>query len=450
MANKTLTDIVQVPVRVSCTEDNPWNPILPRKEVIAGTDIAHLGDVKPESDDLVMTLEQLDPLQNRRVIEADKLVFHVLGCSGDAVLPLPQDAVAAALVSQLGLPDTAAFMYHLGDIAYKPKATAGQTDPTEMTTDLGQLFNNEFYEAYRMYEREIVSVPGNHDGKYHPADTAKIKLEHSPMYYFLRNFCAKQRGVSPDNLNKLQRRTMTQPYPYFLLDTPFASIIGLYTNVLNGGQLDSPAVSATGKDAVQFQWLVRTLKRLAREKHRKPILIMLHYPPLSGAANFRRRGAPDCPTTPEPRPNLGLASILFRAFELAEIYPDAVVSAHAHLYQRIHCEVSLKKGSKTIPFWIVGNGGHAPVESLWTKCSGEPAEPVTVPFPVVIPKGTELPDGVSAQVRQYNDSDFGFLRITINRKKLVGEFFAVYPLSNDDSERVPTRHDAHTVAFDFD
>ena len=50
---------------------------------------------------------------------------------------------------------------------------------------------------------------------------------------FLTNFCAAEASVSPDS-GGLIRSVMTQPGVYFTLDAPFVSIIGLYSNVLDG------------------------------------------------------------------------------------------------------------------------------------------------------------------------------------------------------------------------
>jgi hypothetical protein len=46
---------------------------------------------------------------------------------------------------------------------------------------------------------------------------------------------------------------------------------------------------------------------------------------------------------------------------------------------------------------------------------------------LVLPAGLDLPEGESAKVVAYNDTDFGFTRITIdlNTHKLTGEFFTV-------------------------
>ena len=50
---------------------------------------------------------------------------------------------------------------------------------------------------------------------------------------FIANFCTAQPEKPPD-AGGLARTTMTQPGVYFTLDAPFVSIVGLYTNVLEG------------------------------------------------------------------------------------------------------------------------------------------------------------------------------------------------------------------------
>ena len=47
--------------------------------------------------------------------------------------------------------------------------------------------------------------------------------------------------------------------------------------------------------------------------------------------------------------------ILHRAFHVTQQYPDAVISAHAHLYQRITYTLG---GGRQIPYIIAGSGGH--------------------------------------------------------------------------------------------
>lgn len=441
-----------------CAENNPWSEMLLR-EALQDTELEHLLAIDPAKDDLVLTLAHLDPVEAERVQREQRLAFHVMGCSGDPVTEPPQDAVARALIAQTGPPDPASFLFHLGDIAYKPDPTDTNTAKRrkadkQVEIGLSQLVNDEFYVAYTHYPREIVAIPGNHDGKYkRDSDTEEVLLSRSSMFTFLRNFCAKERKRSPDDLANTGRRTQQQPYPYFLLDTPVATLIGLYSNVMNGGQLDPPGVDPTGHQAAQYQWLVRTLKRLkgSPRSPRKPILLMVHYPPFSGAADFAQRGDPNSPTTPGLNglpPLLPLADILFTAFRKAETWPDAIFCAHAHLYQRLTCTVTTKDGDRQIPCLIVGGGGHAPVEKMWERCDSQSADPVkTVPFKAVLPKGMkQLPrDVTKAQVVRYNDTDFGFVRVSVDRQKIVGEYFAVYPLAVPQETPAPCRHDVFVL-----
>jgi hypothetical protein len=49
------------------------------------------------------------------------------------------------------------------------------------------------------------------------------------------------------------------------------------------------------------------------------------------------------------------------------------------------------------------------------------------PFPAVLPRGVTLPAGDSALVANFNDTDFGYLRITIDLANniIAGEMFTV-------------------------
>jgi hypothetical protein len=222
---------------------------------------------------------------------------------------------------------------------------------------------------------------------------------------------------------------MIQPYPYWLFETPVAYIVSLCTNDINGGQLDDPMGSANP----QYQWLVKTLKEIKEAAKGKVIFLALHYPPYSGAANFAERGDPNLGPTPRRAPPAGvlqpLGNILQQAFHESGQYPDVVLSAHAHLYQRI---IYTYANGWQIPYLIAGSGGHAPVEKLSKTCSGDTITLPDVPFDVALAIGTALPKGDSAKVVAYNDKEFGFVRLTVdlNKRTVAGEFFAAYDQSN--------------------
>ncbi len=137
---------------------------------------------------------------------------------------------------------------------------------------------------------------------------------------------------------------MTQPGVYFTLDAPFVSIIGLYTNVLEGPGVITdedghyPALKGDG----QYDWLVSELQRLAplRKALDRAVILACHHPPAS--ADVTHGG-----TT-------GLANDLDRAFTAAGLWPDAILSGHAHIYQRF----SRSADGREIPYIVAGSGGH--------------------------------------------------------------------------------------------
>ena len=286
------------------------------------------------------------------------------------------------------------------------------------------MYNSQFYAQYANYGREIFAIAGNHDGK------TSIHKKKSAILHFLQNFCDSKREKSPDNQTpNSSRLTMIQPYPYWLLETAVCYFVALYTNDINGGQLDDPM----GTNNPQYKWLVQTLKGIKAAANGKIVFLALHYPPYSGAASFAERGDPNLGPTPRRAPPAGvllpLGNILQQAFHESGQYPDVVLSAHAHSYQRITYTYA---SGWQLPYLVAGTGGHGPIEKISKTCAGENVTLPSVPFEVVVPPGLALPKGDSVKVAFYNDNDFGFLRLTVdkNQRILIGEFFSAHNLSN--------------------
>ena len=154
---------------------------------------------------------------------AGRISFHAVGDTGAAKVSRfqsaaaaigNQDTVADAMAKdvQAGGDTGPAFFFHLGDVIYN----FGE----------GKYYYDQFYDPYRGYDRPIFAIPGNHDGVVYDATIPSLKG-------FLENFCAAAPGPAP-NAGSLVRSLMTQPGVYFTLDAPFVSIIGLYSNVLEG------------------------------------------------------------------------------------------------------------------------------------------------------------------------------------------------------------------------
>ena len=162
-----------------------------------------------------------------------------------------------------------AFFFHLGDVIYN----FGEAE----------YYYDQFYEPFRAYDRPIFAIPGNHDGAVtytHGGSNPDVPS----LEAFIANFCTPTPQKPPD-AGGLARTTMTQPGVYFTLDAPFVSIIGLYTNVLEGpGVLtdeDGHYPTLTGDG--QYDWLVSELQRLAplRKALDRAVILACHHPPAS-------------------------------------------------------------------------------------------------------------------------------------------------------------------------
>ncbi len=281
----------------------------------------------PVKLETVLGSDFLAPITAAKVIR-----FHVVGDTGASLgSEIPHEAtVADAMSADLkGDPSSVpAFFFHLGDVIYN----FGE----------GDYYYDQFYEPFRAYDRPIFAIPGNHDGAVtylHGGSEPDVPS----LQAFTANFCTGDPQRPPD-AGGLARTTMSQPGVYFTLDAPFVSIIGLYTNVLEGPGVITdenghyPALKGDG----QFDWLVSELERLAplRKALDRAVILACHHPPAS--ADVTHGG-----TT-------GLANDLDRAFAAAGFWPDAIVSGHAHIYQRFERDADGRK----IPYIVSGSGGH--------------------------------------------------------------------------------------------
>ena len=76
---------------------------------------------------------------------------------------------------------------------------------------------------------------------------------------------------------------MDQPGVYFTLDAPFVSIIGIYTNVLEGPGVISSQGGKYPLGDEQVAFLTSELTRLkpARAANERAVIIACHHPPAS-------------------------------------------------------------------------------------------------------------------------------------------------------------------------
>jgi hypothetical protein len=285
--------------------------------------------------------------------QAGRIVFHAVGDTGAAKVNRSQTA-ATAIQHEAGVADAMAadvqslgvngpaFFFNLGDVIYN----FGE----------GQYYYDQFYEPFREYDRPIFSIPGNHDGMVFGSSSTAPQVP--TLAAFLTNFCAPEPGPSPD-AGGLVRSVMTQPGVYFTLDAPFVSIIGLYSNVLDSGT--GVISSQKGHFPLvddQLTFLQNELTRLKpdRAAGKRVVLLAVHHPPLS--ADARHGGSS------------GELADIDACCKAAGLWPDAVLSGHAHLYQRFTRAIQ----GKETPYIVAGSGGFAATAPI----GGLPKAPVKV------------------------------------------------------------------------
>ena len=305
----------------------------------------------------------------------ERITFHAVGDTGAA-----KGVPATAIANEAGVADAMAadvqsggvtgpaFFFHLGDVIYN----FGEA----------QYYYDQFYEPFRDYDRPIFAIPGNHDGMLFGATSATPQV--ATLEAFLRNFCADAPGPSPDS-GGLVRTVMTQPGVYFTLDAPYVSIIGLYSNVLDSGA--GVISSQGGKFPVvgnaQLAFLQSELKRLKpdRQAGKRAIIIAVHHPPASVDA---KHGG-----------SVGVEKDLDSCCQAAGLWPDVVLSGHAHLYQRFTRVVN---GQQT-PYVVSGSGGYA-----------------ATPPQAAVPKAPYTIGDTTLEVDPI--VEFGYLTITTDAKTL--------------------------------
>jgi hypothetical protein len=312
---------------------------------------------------------------------AGQIVFHSVGDTGSVTGPDTQSLVADKMVSdftEASSADVPSFFFHLGDVVYY----FGEST----------YYYDQFYEPYRMYPAPILGIPGNHDGIVYPSDTA------TTLAGYLANFCSAAPVPSPD-AGGLSRTTMIQPGVYYTFDAPFVRILGLYSNVLEDpGVISDQSGTYPTLDQRQVAFLTAALERIKSESYAGAVIVAVHHPPFTGGSEHG--GSP-----------LMLQDI-DGACTAAGVWPHAVLSGHAHNYQRYTRTVN----GYQIPYVVAGCGGHNPLSAMRS----------TIRTPYQIDSTLTL--------ESYDDTDYGYLRIVVNAQTMTIEF---HPESDGGTTKTP-------------
>jgi predicted phosphodiesterase len=321
-----------------------------------------------------------------------KMVFHTVGDTGGIKDPKPQHIVNRKMEEQIALTkkkeDASLFLYHLGDVVY-------------FNGEEKEYFN-QFFEPYMHYPAPIFAIPGNHDGDQDATDPNPP----ASLAAFTKVFCDTKARKLPI-AGEAMRTSMIQPNVYFTLQCPLANIIGLYTNVIDHGQIKTD----------QRDWFIAELKEAEKQRKDKAIIVTLHHPVYSIDTNHGASGP--------------MKTFLDKAFAEANVYPDLILSGHVHNYQRYTRQYP---SGQQLPYIVAGAGGYWHLHAVDTKAN-----------PVYAPNSTFFPD---TTLEQFVDSRHGFLRISIEKKGkkllLTGEYFTV-PQPQESWSSGPELYDYFTI-----
>jgi len=369
-----------------------------QKDVLADSAIKaapHLEPFPASRKPEVLSLDQvLGAAETAKITAAGAIVFHAAGDTGGIKEPSKQFAVAGAMAADLagetyqnGRP---AFFYHLGDVVYY----------------LGQerYYYDQFYDPYRDYDAPVFAIPGNHDGMISPSLGLKT------LAGFLANFCTARPMKDPE-AQGFARTTMAQPGVYFTLNAPFVKIIGLYSNTSEGATQGVISGSVVGN--AQLTFLQQQLQASAQERKsgdRRALIVAVHHPPFTGSQDHA------------PSPNV--LTDLDGACQTAGIQPDLVLSGHAHLYERY----TRFLGATQIPFVVAGMGGYFNLSGFKPSKNGQPPKTPTA--------GTDI-RGNKLILENYDDNNFGFLRLRVSAVALKCTLVTVDPVTRATKEKDP-------------
>src|SRR6266481_3905905 len=335
----------------------------------------------------------------KNIQSAGKIVFHAAGDTGASNEGKYANEVRVCdqLSSDCRTADDAnrpVFLFQLGDVVY----------------DFGEsrYYYDQFYDPFRNYPAPIFAIPGNHDSFIVPNTPGNG----TPLEIFERNFCATQPVITAEAAS-LHRTAMTQPGVYFTLDAPFVRIIGLFSNALEDpGVISSEKGKWANVADTQLDYLAAQLVRIKNENFSGAVLLAVHHPPFSYAPPPGGRGSGG---------NHGGSPNMLRQIDAIckaqGVYPHAVLSGHAHNYQRFTRTLTFGNIDITVPFIICGDGGHNVnklVKSKRGQLAREPYFGVNVDYleskPAVKAKSLVL--------KHYDDKNYGYLRITVDKTYL--------------------------------
>jgi len=178
---------------------------------------------------------------------------------------------------------------------------------------------------------------------------------------------------------------MDLPNVFWTFTTPLATIIGLFSNV---GETEGEIHQD------QIDWFKG---ELTAANPSLALIVTVHHPPFSGDTEHTGSSA--------------VEKVLFDSFKATQRYPNLILSGHVHNYQRFTDVVEGPKGGQLqIPCVVAGAGGYTNLGKLQQINGKYPPAPLTL--------------GGGMTLAQYDQDNFGFLRLEVDKKQIIGTYLA--------------------------
>jgi hypothetical protein len=320
----------------------------------------------------------------QRITQSGQLVFHAVGDTGNTRGPESQNLVTDKLVSDFTdqeEKERPSFFLHLGDVIY----SFGEA----------KYYYDQFYEPYRNYPAPIVALAGNHDGMVAPGTKA------ASLAAFLENFCANEFEITPE-AGGLSRTAQIQPGVFYTFEAPFLRILTLYSNVLE----DPGVIADQHIGHSQLDYLKAALERVKSDGFKGAVVLAHHHPAYTAGSQHGWSEQ--------------MTSQIDAVCNAAGVWPHAVLSGHAHNYQRF----TRHHGQTQIPYIISGNGGHG-----LARLTRSGAPPLRTPQPLQVPGHTD-----KVTLENYDDQDYGYMRVVVTASQLRIEY---HPASDGAAAKTP-------------
>jgi hypothetical protein len=156
------------------------------------------------------------------------------------------------------------------------------------------------------------------------------------------------------------------------------------------------------------------LQRIKKEKFAGAVLIAVHHPPYvavipSAGTNAGNHGS-----------SLEMLKDIDTICAKTGIWPHAVLSGHAHNYQRFTRRQDTERPRISLPEMVATRFGPLRATVVW-RCE-----------PLLLPSLSNGKDQIVFE--NYDDTEFGYLRVIVDPKQLRFEY---HPASDGDAAKTP-------------